>query len=77
MAATKKKLEQASNSIGDAEVRTRSIARQLRDVEALPAVEAERLLAVEPRLVYDADADTVEDPDDKRGDDPTRTREGG
>lgn len=56
LAATRKKLEQASSSIGDAEARTRAIARQLRDVEALPAIEAERLLASEPRLVYDADA---------------------
>jgi DNA recombination protein RmuC len=55
LSATKKKLEQASNSIGDAEVRTRAIARQLRDVEALPAAESERALTSEPRLVYDAD----------------------
>jgi DNA recombination protein RmuC len=77
LAATKKKLDEASNSIGRAEVRTRAIERQLRDVEALPPAEAERLLAVEPRLVYDADADTVDDPDGEPGDDPTRTREGG
>jgi DNA recombination protein RmuC len=58
LAATRKKLEQASNSIGEAEVRSRAIERQLRDVEALPAAEAEaeRLLGNEPRLVYDADA---------------------
>ena len=36
LAATKKKLDEASNSIGKAEVRTRAIERQLRDVEALP-----------------------------------------
>jgi len=77
LAATKKKLDEASNSIGRAEVRTRAIERQLRDVEALPPAEAERLLAVEPRLVYDADADTVDDLDGESGDDPTRTREGG
>jgi len=62
LAVTKKKLEQASTSIGDAEVRTRAIERQLRNVDALPAPEAERLLAVEPRLVYDADADVDPDP---------------
>jgi DNA recombination protein RmuC len=56
LAATRKKLEQASNSIGEAEVRSRAIERQLRDVEALPSAEAERLLSSEPRLVYDADA---------------------
>jgi DNA recombination protein RmuC len=53
LAATKKKLEQASNSIGDAEVRTRAISRQLRDVEALPASEAERLLIREGGALYD------------------------
>jgi len=55
LAATKKKLEQASHSIGDAEVRTRAIAKQLRDVEAMPVAEADRALTSEPRLVYDAD----------------------
>src|SRR5438552_11314684 len=44
LAATKKKLELASDSIGAAEVRTRAIARQLRDVEALPQAESDRLL---------------------------------
>ena len=53
LAATKKKLEQASNSIGDAEVRTRAISRQLRDVEALPVTEAERLLIREGGALYD------------------------
>ena len=53
LAATRKKLEQASNSIGDAEVRTRAISRQLRDVEALPVTEAERLLIREGGALYD------------------------
>jgi DNA recombination protein RmuC len=72
LAATKKKLEQASNSIGDAEVRTRAIARQLRDVEALPAAEVERALTSEPRLVYDADVATAPDADS----DPPVLRDG-
>ncbi len=80
LAATKKKLEQASSSIGDAEVRTRAIERQLRNVDMLPPPEAERLLAVEPRLVYDADADVAPDPaaeDDMfRAADDARSREG-
>ena len=59
LAATKKKLEQASHSIGDAEVRTRAIAKQLRDVEAMPVAEADRALTSEPRLVYDADVATA------------------
>ncbi len=58
LAATRKKLEEASNSIGKAEVRTRAIERQLRDVQSLPAAETDKLLTSEPRLVYDADADT-------------------
>ncbi len=41
---TRKKLEEASNSIGKAEVRSRALTRKLREVEALPAPEAERLI---------------------------------
>lgn len=37
----KKKLDQASATIGDAEVRTRAIQRSLRDVESLPAAAAD------------------------------------
>src|SRR5262249_39149882 len=44
LAKTKKKLEEATNTIGSAEVRTRQIERQLRGVEALPAHEAQPLL---------------------------------
>ena len=45
LAATKKKLEQATNSIGAAEVRTRQIERKLKSVEALPSGEAYGLLS--------------------------------
>jgi DNA recombination protein RmuC len=62
LSATRKKLEEASSTIGKAEVRTRAIERTLRDVEALPAAEGDRLLAVEPRLVYDADAQPGSEP---------------
>lgn len=41
---TKKKLEQVSNSIGEAEVRTRQIQRKLKGVEELPAPDAVALL---------------------------------
>ena len=58
LAATKKKLEQASSSIGDAEMRSRVIARQLRDVEALPEAEAERLSASAAAVVYELDVDS-------------------
>jgi len=50
LAKTKKKLEEASNSIGSAEQRTRAIERRLRGVEALPAPSSGGLLEdlVEP-----------------------------
>jgi len=44
LAKTKKKLEEASNTIDQAEVRTRAMARQLRGVEALPEARAAQLL---------------------------------
>ena len=55
LAATKRRLELASDSIGAAEVRTRAIARQLRDVEALPQAESDRLLGGEPGAIFDPD----------------------
>lgn len=44
LAKTKKKLQEASNTIDDAEVRTRAIERKLRDVEELPAGESVELM---------------------------------
>ena len=44
LAKTKKKLEEASNTIDAAAVRTRAMARQLRDVEMLPDASAQALL---------------------------------
>ena len=44
LAKTKKKLEEASNTIGNAEQRTRAIERKLRGVEALPVPAAGTLL---------------------------------
>ncbi len=65
LAATKKKLESASDSIGEAEVRTRAITRQLREVEALPMAEGDRLIAGEEGLVYDPEGEHAEPaPDD-------------
>lgn len=46
LAHTKKKLDEASNSISKAETRTRQLSRRLRDVEALPAAESENLIGV-------------------------------
>ncbi|MFY9513872.1 MAG: DNA recombination protein RmuC [Rubrivivax sp.] len=44
LAKTKKKLEEASNTIDAAEVRTRAMARQLKGVEALPETRVQQLL---------------------------------
>src|SRR5205814_10075329 len=44
LAKTKKKLDEASRTIDDAEVRTRAMARQLRTVEALPTSQLPGLL---------------------------------
>jgi DNA recombination protein RmuC len=44
LARTKKKLDEASNTIVEAEVRTRAMARQLRGVESMPSERAPGLL---------------------------------
>ena len=47
LAHTRKKLQEASNSIDKAEVRTRAVTRTLKDVEALPVPEAVALLGAD------------------------------
>jgi DNA recombination protein RmuC len=47
LAKTKKKLDEASSTIDDAGRKSTTIARKLRDVEALPEAEADRLLTGE------------------------------
>ncbi|HLL10271.1 MAG TPA: DNA recombination protein RmuC, partial [Rubrivivax sp.] len=44
LAKTRKKLDEASNTINAAETRTRAMARQLRGVEALPETRVQQLL---------------------------------
>ena len=44
LAKTKKKLDEASNTINDAEVRTRAMTRKLKSVETLPETQAQALL---------------------------------
>ena len=46
LAHTKKKLDEASNSISKAETRTRQLTRRLKEVEALPVADAEQLIGV-------------------------------
>jgi DNA recombination protein RmuC len=44
LARTKAQLQSVTNSIGQAETRTRQMTRKLKDVEALPAPQVEQLL---------------------------------
>ena len=44
LAKTKQQLQTVTNSIGQAETRTRQMTRKLKDVEALPVPQAELLL---------------------------------
>jgi DNA recombination protein RmuC len=59
LAAVRRNLQQASNSIDNAETRTRQMARRLKEVEALPADHAARLLP--DALVADAGDGAVEE----------------
>jgi DNA recombination protein RmuC len=53
---TKKKLEEASNTIADAETRTRAMARQLRGVESMPGAQSRQLLG------FESEADDADGP---------------
>ncbi|RVT48489.1 DNA recombination protein RmuC [Rubrivivax albus] len=57
LAKTRKKLQEAGNTIEAAEVRTRAMARQLRGVEALPDARASQLLPGGAALADDAAID--------------------
>jgi DNA recombination protein RmuC len=57
LARTKKQLDTVSNTLGDAEVRTRAIERKLRGVEALPEAEAAQLLSQDKGEVIDIDSE--------------------
>jgi DNA recombination protein RmuC len=61
LAKTKKQLDTVSNTLGDAEVRTRSIERKLRNVEALPEAEAAQLLSQDKGTVIDIDSEIEPD----------------
>ena len=65
LARTKKKLIEASNTIGDAEVRSRAMQRQLKNVEALPDARAQQLL---PGLAADQDLEPDTGPPGQRPD---------
>lgn len=46
LAHTRKKLDEASNSISKAETRTRQLSRRLKEVEALPVTDSEQLIGM-------------------------------
>ncbi len=53
LAKTKDRLDQVGKTLDEAGRKSTTIARKLRDVEALPEAEADRLLTGEPGIVYD------------------------
>ena len=57
LARTRKKLDEAANTIGEAETRTRVMGRALRDVEALPEERTAQLLPSTGELDFDDAAD--------------------
>ena len=52
--AVQKKLQEASNKIEDTSRRSRVLSRKLREVEALPSVESQGLLGIDPEADDDA-----------------------
>jgi DNA anti-recombination protein RmuC len=61
LAKTKERLDSVGKTLDDAGRKSRTIARKLRDVEALPAAEADRLLTGTTALPL-ADADEEPEP---------------
>jgi DNA recombination protein RmuC len=55
LAKTRRKLDEASNTISEAETRTRQMGRKLKSVEALPDERVDRLL---PGVAADEGEDT-------------------
>jgi len=63
LAKTKDKLDQVGRTLDDASRKSTTIARKLRDVEALPEDEADRLLTAEGNRLVDVDVDDDTDAD--------------
>jgi DNA recombination protein RmuC len=66
LAKTKERLDQVGKTLDDAGRKSTTIARKLRDVEALPESEADRLLTGEDagRLLEGERAPSAAEPDD-------------
>jgi DNA recombination protein RmuC len=62
LAKTKDKLDQVGRTLDEAGKKSTTIARKLRDVEALPEDEADRLLTSEGTRIIDLDDDVAEAP---------------
>jgi DNA recombination protein RmuC len=58
LAKTKKKLQEASNTIDQAEIRTRVISRKLSKVQELPSADSAKL--IEPATIDDDEADDTD-----------------
>jgi DNA recombination protein RmuC len=56
LAKTKKKLDEASNNISEAERRARVMSRELKSVEALPETRAQALLPLTSQLGSESDS---------------------
>jgi len=63
LAKTKKQLEMVGNTLGAAEIRSRSIERKLRGVEVLPESEATLLLREQSAIVIDIETGASADPE--------------
>jgi len=63
LAKTKKQLEMVGNTLGAAEIRSRSIERKLRGVEVLPESEATLLLREQTAIVIDIETGSSADPE--------------
>ena len=63
LAKTKKQLEMVGNTLGAAEIRSRSIERKLRGVEVLPESEATLLLREQTAIVIDIETGSTADPE--------------
>ncbi|MEO6749359.1 MAG: DNA recombination protein RmuC, partial [Casimicrobiaceae bacterium] len=68
LSKTKERLDSVGKTLDDAGRKSRTIARKLRNVEALPEAEADRLLGAVPALpAATADADEADAADDDNG----------
>jgi DNA recombination protein RmuC len=62
LSRTKDRLDQVGRTLDEAGRKSTTIARKLRDVEALPGADADRLLTGEAGGVIDVESDSARDP---------------